>query len=259
MLSALRFTTDRRADSPKERSRFAQVRRAETQYASALRSIARQVGGLVRGMGGDDPFEHDAAIREALARYAELIRPWAKATAARMLADVSRRDMTAWNQVAKGMSRSLAEEIASAPTGEILRERLDEQVALIASLPLEAAERVHSFTIKGLEEATRASEYVAEIMRSGEVSENRAKLIARTETARTASVLVEARSRHVGSEGYIWRTVRDRDVRKEHRVLEGKFIAWDDPPVAGSDGTRAHAGQIYNCRCWPEPVVQDIV
>lgn len=256
---SIAFRTIDRGETRKQRSRFAQVRRAENQYASALRSIAKQVGSIVKGMGQDEPFEHSSAIREALGRYAELIKPWARATGARMLADVDRRDVAAWNEVAGTMSRALAEEIKAAPTGEILRERLRTQVELITSLPLEAAQRVHKLTLQGLETGTRASEAAKEIMRSGHVCESRAMLIARTETARTASALVEARSLYVGSDGYIWRTVRDNDVRKLHRRLEGKFIAWSKPPVAGSNGETAHAGQIYNCRCWPEPVLQDIV
>jgi uncharacterized protein with gpF-like domain len=100
-----------------------------------------------------------------------------------------------------------------------------------------------------------------------------ARLIARTETARTASVLTEVRAKSVGSEGYIWRTSLDADVRPKigtpnfaklntlamgsHRKLEGTFHRWDDPPIASENGERAHPGQIYNCRCWPEPVLPD--
>lgn len=248
---------DRRTETRQERSRFASVRTAEVQYARALRSIAQQIGAIVTGFAGDNPFDHDETIREALRRYSDLIEPWARITGARMLAEVSRRDESAWNQAARRMTRALSLEIKSAPTGEILRERLAEQVRLIRSLPLEAAQRVHHFTLLGLETAARADEAAAEIMRSGHVARSRAVLIARTETARTASVLVEARAKYVGSEGYIWRTVGDADVRPLHRALAGKFIRWDNPPVAGSNGVRAHAGQIYNCRCHAEPVIPE--
>jgi uncharacterized protein with gpF-like domain len=36
--------------------------------------------------------------------------------------------------------------------------------------------------------------------------------------------------------------------------MEGVPVRWDQPPTL-SDGTVTHAGQIYNCRCWPEPIL----
>ena len=134
---------------------------------------------------------------------------------------------------------------------------MDEQVTLITSLPTKAAERVHNLTIEALSNSTRASEVAKEILATGNVTESRANLIARTEVARTASLITESRAVHIGSEGYFWRTAGDSDVRHEHRLLSGKYIKWNDPPVASADGTRAHAGQIYNCRCWPEPVLPE--
>lgn len=154
------------------------------------------------------------------------------------------------------MSRGLRREIQTAPTGELFQALLNEQVTLIKSLPLEAAQRVHELTIKGLEDSTRASEIAKEIARSGEVAMSRANLIARTEVARTASTLTQSRAEHVGSEGYIWRTSDDSDVRHSHKQMNGKFVRWDSPPTL-SDGTTTHAGQIYNCRCYPEPVLPE--
>jgi SPP1 gp7 family putative phage head morphogenesis protein len=135
---------------------------------------------------------------------------------------------------------------------------LHEQASLITSLPLDAAHRVHEWTIRGLEGAHRPETIAAEIYRTGEVTKSRATLIGRTEVARTASKLVEVRAKFVGSEGYIWRTAGDADVRREHRALNGKYFRWDDPPVAGTNGMRYHAGQGPNCRCIPEPVIGDI-
>lgn len=255
-----RRTTDRKTDTIKQRRHFASVRRAEAQYAQGLRGVAAQVGRIVRSFapGPGDPAQSEL-VKAALAKYAEAIAPWARIEAARMLADVARRDTAVWASLGAAMSRNMRAEIADAPTGEALRKMLHENVHLITSLPLEAAQRVHDLTIRGLSDSTRAKEYAAEILRTGEVTKSRAMLIARTEVARTSSGLVEARSLHVGSEGYIWRTSEDSDVRPEHRKLNGKFIRWDSPPVAGSRGEHAHAGQIYNCRCYPDPVIPDDV
>jgi len=229
-------------------------RRAELRYASQLRKVAKQVGHLISGFPLGDPSALPT-IQVMLDRYAEALDPWARRQAQQMLNEVNVRDRDAWMELAADMSRELRREIAEAPTGEVFRGLLEEQVKLIKSLPLEAAQRVHELTIKGLEDSTRAKEIAKEIARSGEVSMSRANLIARTEVARTASVLTQSRAEYVGSEGYIWRTAGDTDVRHSHKEMNGKFVRWDSPPTL--DGMTGHAGQFPNCRCYPEPVLPE--
>ncbi|NII73252.1 SPP1 gp7 family putative phage head morphogenesis protein [Dyella sp. SG562] len=195
-------------------------------------------------------------MTDLLRNYSEALTGWATRTAATMLEDVNRRDRQAWQELAAEMSHELQQEIRHAPTGVAMRGLLDEQVTLIKSMPLDAAKRVHELTLKGLEDSTRASEIAKEIAASGQVTASRANLIARTEVARSASVLTQARAEHVGSDGYIWRTAGDGDVRHSHKQMNGKFVRWDSPPKL-SDGTTTHAGQIYNCRCYPEPVLPE--
>ncbi len=242
-------------DTPAQRSKFARVKNAQRAYERKLRKIARTIGDIVTGFAGPDPIASAPGIREALNRYSVIVGQWARSAGASMLVDVMKRDEAAWREVSRGMSRALADEIRTAPTGEVTRSLLEQQVELITSLPLEAARRVQALAIQSMETGARASEIAKEIMRSGEVASSRATLIAVTETSRASSNLLEARSLHVGSLGYIWRTSRDGDVRPLHRALEGVYIAWSDPPVAGSNGERAHAGCIYRCRCWAEPII----
>jgi SPP1 gp7 family putative phage head morphogenesis protein len=229
-----------------DRAAFAKVRRAEVQYARQLRSVGRHVGQIIRVFPIGDVTALPA-MQDALGKYADAITPWATAVAEKMLADVARRDKNAWKRHSADMSRALQLELENAPTGAALQALLHEQVVYIRSLPIEAGERVHDLTVQGMLDASRAKDIAREIARSGEVTVSRANLIARTEVARTASGLVEARAVHVGSEGYIWRTAEDSDVRKEHAKLNGKFIRWDSPPIAGPKGERYHAGQGPNC------------
>ncbi|WP_230623739.1 phage minor head protein [Chromobacterium violaceum] len=219
--------------------------------------MAHHIGAIINAFPTGAP-ESAPKIDSILRRYAEALTEWAEATAGRMLANVQHQDVQAWMGMSAEMSKALRNEIRGSPTGAVMQSLLQEQVTLIKSLPLEAAERVHRLTLQGIEDGTRSSEIAKEIMRSGEVTASRAKLIARTEVSRTASTLTQARAQHIGSTGYIWRTCGDSDVRSDHRVLNGKFIPWDQPPVADSrTGARAHAGCIYGCRCYPEPVIPD--
>lgn len=226
--------------------------RMEEDYAVKLRAIARHIGTIINGFEVKD-LPGATWLRTALERYASVLTPWAEAVAKTTVTEIAARDERAWFQVASKMGRELREELAAAPTGPTLRSLMADQVTLIKSLPLEAAERVHRLAIEGIETGGRASSLAAEIMRTGEVTASRATLIARTETGRVSTVLTQVRAQHIGSPGYNWRTVGDSDVRPSHRAMNGKFVAWEAPPTL--DGLTGHAGAIPNCRCYPEPLL----
>lgn len=241
------------------RERFRKAHRAEVKFGRQLRMVAKQVGNIVKTLAPAGDVSNLPQLNQALAKYADMLRPWAKAVAESMVAEVGQRDGLAWAELGRDLGRSLRTEIKHAPTGASMRQIMAEAEDLITSLPLKAAQRVHELAIEGMSSSTRARETAKEIERTGQVTASRAMLIARTETTRAATAMVHARAKFIGSEGYIWRTAGDSDVRKLHKKLEGKFVRWDEPPVAGEHGERAHAGAIYNCRCYPEPVIPDDV
>jgi len=193
------------------------------------------------------------AITRALARYADTIRPWAAERAAEMLTASEHQDKRAWTAATRSLGAGIREELKRAPIAQVMSERMATQVKLITSLPTDAATRVQKLTMEALSSGTRAASIAKEIKRTGEVTEARANLIARTEVSRTSTLLTEARAQSVGSEGYIWRTAGDTDVRDSHRLMEGKFVAWTQPPKL--DGLVGHAGALPRCRCYPEPVI----
>jgi uncharacterized protein with gpF-like domain len=254
------------------RERFRLARVVEREFALKLSGVGRNIGAIVKSFQVDGVIRDPTALRRSLLAYEEVLAPWAESIAARMQAQVSQRDISAWRKLSTEIGRALYREVTEAPTGLIQRDLMREQVVLIKSMPRVAADRVHELTMSALISGRRANEISYEIAQSGHVAIGRAKLIARTEVARTSSLLTQARAMHVGSDSYIWRTSRDSDVRPalslsprekagfigSHRALEGKVIRWSDPPVAGTRGERAHAGPIYNCRCWPEPIINDL-
>lgn len=215
------------------------------------------MGHLVHGLAPEGKPSDTAKLVDTLHRYAELIEPWARTVAGVMVADVKARNERMWKQLSQELGTGLRQELSQAPTGLATQQLLRDQVHLITSLPTEAAERVHKLTQLAMVQGSRASDVAKEILRTEVVTVNRARLIARTEVARTASVLTQARAEYSGSEGYIWRTSGDADVRESHQEMEGKYVRWSEPPLL-SDGTRTHAGQIYNCRCFCEPILPDL-
>jgi len=228
----------------------------EAQYARDLRSIAREIGRIV---GSFDVRSMDGVSRlyAALQKYAEILEPWAGLKAALIVSNVNQQDKRMWATATKEMSARLKQQVADTQVGHRLKQLMLEQVTLIKSLPLQAADRVHKLVQENISEQKRASTIAEQIQLTGKVTEARATLIARTEVGRAAAVLTQARAENIGSAGYIWRTARDRDVRDSHKRMEGKFVPWSKPPTL--DGLTGHAGALPNCRCYAEPVIpQDI-
>lgn len=171
-----------------------------------------------------------------------------------MLEGVKSDNLKAWKSLSKNIAREMKREVRD-PLISRLQAR---QVILIKSIPSDAAARAQKLSMQAAVGGKRAAEVAEEIARTNAVTESRAMLIARTEIARSNAVINQARAESVGSEGYIWRTADDADVRESHAEMEGEFVRWDDPPTL-SDGMTGHAGEFPNCRCYAETVLPDLV
>lgn len=233
------------------------ARKVEIKYGRQLRQIASYIDSIVKGFDVNDETVYPA-IATALRRYAASLDVWAHSATGRILTDVALRDEKTWMIYAKDMSKGLRDQIRNTDIGVVYQQLLSEQVTLIKSLPLNAAQRVHDLATEAMIGGVRSSEIAETILNIGHVTKSRANTIARTEVSRAGALFTQARAEAVGSDGYIWRSSEDGDVRDEHKELNGKFFKWNAPPVADKrTGARAHAGCIYNCRCYPEPVIPE--
>ena len=152
-------------------------------------------------------------------------------------------------------------------TGElsVIENSVKMNVSLIKSISSEYFSRIEKIVLGELigSNPSRGS-MIAEIEKAGTVSTSRAKLIARDQMSKINSALTVIRAKEIGSDEYIWRTVRDERVvgnpsglypegsaaHKNHYAREGRRYRFDNPP---SDG---HPGEAIGCRCWIEPVVK---
>jgi len=237
---------------------FAKPANITREYERSLRKVASEVGRIIEAfqtkVGITLPSIHTA--QKTLEDYAKILKPWAQLKGQQLAEASDLADRRAWAKATAEMGRGIKLELrGNTRVGRTMREIMERQVHYITSLPIEAGERVHKLVIEGLSDSTRAEEIAKDIANSGEVTKSRAMLIARTETTRAATALTQARALDIGSETYIWRTVHDGRVRELHRELDGQTFRWDSPPIAGEHGERAHPGEIYNCRCRPEPII----
>lgn len=85
-----------------------------------------------------------------------------------------------------------------------------------------------------------------------------AKVIARTETAKLQTIILENRSRDLGSIAYIWRSSKDVRTRPSHRMMNGVVVFWREysqKPLL--DKMRGNAGEFPNCRCDERPIFDE--
>lgn len=92
------------------------------------------------------------------------------------------------------------------------------------------------------------------------VDKRKAQFLAFNET----NILVaKYRAYRFTSEGvtrYKWVTRGDNKVRPLHQELNGKICFYNDPPIIDAKtGQRGNPGEIYNCRCFDRPMVDDII
>ena len=226
--------------------RFAPTRAAERAYARVLRNLAARIGEVLTS---HTPQKAEELLRE----YARSITPWARATAANMLAGVKRDNAAQFRRIAHRMGFDMRALLTGSAIGEAVQRRIQENTRLITSLPFEAAVRAGELAHEGLTTGRRAEDMARELQRISDVTTHRAHCIALTEVSKASTALTQARAASVGSEGYIWRSVRDGATRASHRAMEGRFIPWDAPPTL--DGMTGHAGEFPYCRCYPEPVI----
>lgn len=140
--------------------------------------------------------------------------------------------------------------------------KIQENAHYIKTIPLNVAEHITQYVKTEAYKSLRASEIAKALEDKLEsYTKARADLIARTEASKAMTALTEARSRDLGVNWYQWRTADDgKRVRNSHRHMEGVLVRWDDPPspeslVGEKDVGKYNAGNIYNCRCYPSPLV----
>lgn len=116
-------------------------------------------------------------------------------------------------------------------------------VELITSIPSQYLEKVGNAVMDNFVEGTRWEDLAKAIEQVGEVTESRAKLIARDQTSKMNGAFNEERQTSLGIDQYIWQTSGDERVREEHAANDGQLFDWDKPPATG------HPGEDINCRC----------
>lgn len=117
-------------------------------------------------------------------------------------------------------------------------------IELIKSIPTKYFEKLKegldkNYSVGGRWESLK--EYVEDV---GDVTESRAKLIARDQTSKMNGAFNKARQTSIGIMKYRWQTAGDERVRPTHRANDGRIFSWNSPP-----SETGNPGEDVNCRC----------
>lgn len=134
-----------------------------------------------------------------------------------------------------------------------------EHVEKIKTLSDSAKERVIEHLAEVGERGTRVEVLAQRIAETGEVSERKARNLAKNAVLNLNATLTKDRHAKAGITHYKWLAIGDGSSRQWHKDLDGKTFAYDAPPLGGGTGPEdyGHPGDGIACRCQAIPVVPE--
>jgi SPP1 gp7 family putative phage head morphogenesis protein len=157
--------------------------------------------------------------------------------------------------------------LGNAVVKDILDEAVKENITLITSIQTDFINDIGSTVFTNLSSGGRHENLISLISERGNVSKNRAKFIARDQTAKLNSAITEARQKSLGVDLYEWGGAGDERQRQDHFVLNGKTCKYSDPTVYSDnegetwkkrksiDAYEGTPGTDFQCRCVALPKI----
>lgn len=240
---------------------FSYNRRIENKYLEMLDTVATRIDDILYDYDANDPYA-SIEVMQTLQDFSNDLYSWANDLVGGLLYSLNADDERTWKAHSSLMSKRLRWELEHVPIEPMMAQYLNENVGLIQSMPLRAAERVQQVVLKNLWTGEYRPEGLEEqIMNIGNITRNRAKLIARTEVARISTGLTKSRSEALNIPWYMWKTSHDARVRSTHAHMDKVLIRWSDPASPEELMTMKsyghyHPGEIWNCRCNARPLLR---
>ena len=190
---------------------------------------------------------------------------------AKNMADFNKKELGAFQSIAIGTAFTEDETWLPATLDRWARE----QVTLITKASQDMRDAVARRVREGIKNGELGRDITRKIaMDLPRISYNRAKIIARDQTAKLNGDLTQGRMTDAGLETYIWDTAQDERVRgnpggkyadavPSHWVMQGLVCRWDNPAVCRNEhgewvsrppeAPTTHPGMAIMCRCVARP------
>jgi len=239
--------------------------RIERQYARAMKNMMRQLD--ARLAKARNPQDY-VRILKRFAEQPQFLK-YCESLAMHMTTQVSSGISATWRDAARQAGRgnemyqAIMKELKNNPHGDAFINMVYDNARHIKGLAYGVADELNDYIMDETLKGRRAGDIAADLKEQYKyISDKQINLIARTEVAKTQSALTQARAESLGINWYVWRTSGDSRVRTSHAHMRMVLVSWGDPPspealVPGKEKPYGnyHAGNTFNCRCYPEPVV----
>lgn len=148
-----------------------------------------------------------------------------------------------------------------------MEKAVSDNVDLITSIHTDFIHDIGAAIFDNMKDGGRHENLIDIIKERGNVTRNRARLIARDQTSKLNADLTEARNVALGLDLYEWGGTGDERERDSHSALNGKLCKYSDPTVYSDDGGKTwkkrstigafigKPGEDYQCRCLALPYV----
>lgn len=128
-------------------------------YRKRLKAVAKQIAQIALEWEGTDPSQ----LQLSLFDYSVRLDEWARSVADIMLRRAASADYDTWLRIGQKISRETRRKLKDAAAGPIFNRLREEQVALIRSLPMEAAKKVQEWAASGLSDGQRYADIAQRI------------------------------------------------------------------------------------------------
>ncbi len=241
----------------------------ETEYGSALAKFVRHADSafselrtaMPRILASNSDVRHDASdtdialrlIDEARTKMGRIIKESDVLAMAKLAGE--RVSIAQRAELAKQLKAGLGVDVPISDTRvrEMLINFSNQNAHLNTTIPTGQLDAVGNLTMRAITKRMTPDTYAEELLKIADVTEGKARQIARNEIGTMNGQLSEERNRELGIDAYYWMTRRDKHVRDTHKAREGVRFLWDRPPVGG------HPGIDFGCRCTAKPDLSNVL
>lgn len=131
---------------------------------------------------------------------------------------------------------------------------VDANVGLVKDIGERIATRVELEVARGVQDGMLHGDLAEKLQAIG-FGEERAALIARDQVGKLYGQINATRQSELGVDRFIWRAAGDERVRDLHEELDGEEFRYSE----GGHDTEGLPGEPVLCRCWAEPIFDEIL
>lgn len=135
------------------------------------------------------------------------------------------------------------------------------QSQLINSIVSTYTDKLGTIISNAVQRGSLYKDVYADVKHLYDITDNRAKFIARNEIGNLNAITTKTRQQEAGVNCYEWLTSRDERVRASHAAMDGNLYYWSRSTPGEINGRKVYPtpglqpGMDYNCRCVAIPII----